>query len=363
MRVRRSGVLIRAREERGAVLMIVAICLFVVLGMLVLTFDLGRGVAIKRNMVAGTDAAAMAAARECAIGQPMGSAQTAAQMLLTRNNEAATMSSFEADAAQCSGDTGQLQDRTSLVTVKSSVDQEYFFAQIFGFTSGTVVASATAEWGPAVGVTNPVPLRLNGSLMDDCLAQPVGYEGEDCAFGFDNDDPAASSSNYWGVMNFPEGWPVAPGPNPVDCSSNAGGQSEVIDYLSGLGDEFSPMLWALPNPVYVCADPGLGSSTIQWIVDWLNSQADNSLIFPVMADPAVFPPVDSNGLAYPIIGFIKMTVVGAWKGNQARLHCQFAQRNASQFCIQLRRTDTEIVEGVPGTGTFYDQLKAIRLVD
>jgi len=361
MRVRRSGVLIRAREERGAVLMIVAICLFVVLGMLVLTFDLGRGVAIKRNMVAGTDAAAMAAARECAIGQPMGSAQTAAQMLLTRNNEAATMTEFEADAAQCSGDTGQLQDRTSLVTVKSSVDQEYFFAQIFGFTSGTVVASATAEWGPAVGVTNPVPLRMNGTQMGDCLDQPVGYEGEDCAFGFDNDDPAGSS--YWGVMNFPEGWPIAPGPNPADCAGNTGGQSDVIDYLSGLGDEFSPILWALPGPVYVCADAGLGASTIQWMIDWFISQEDNSLIFPVMADLNVWPTVDNDGLAYPIIGFIKMTVVGAWKGQQAKQHCTFAKGNSSAFCIQLRRTDTEIVEGVPGTGAVYDQLKAIRLVD
>lgn len=361
MRVKRSGVLIRAREERGAVLMIVAICLFVVLGMLVLTFDLGRGVAIKRNMVAGTDAAAIAAARECAIGQPMGSAEGAAQMLLTRNNEAATMTDFQADPSQCSGNPDVLQNQTSLVTVKSTVDQEYFFAQIFGFTSGSVVASATAEWGPAVGVSNPVPLRLNGAQTDGCLAQPVGYEGEECAFGFDNDDPAGSS--YWGVMNFPEGWPVAPGPNPVDCAGNQGGQSEVIDYLSGLGDEFSPVLWALPEPVYVCADAGLGASTISWMVDWFNSQEDNTLIFPVMADLEVWPTVDNNGLAYPIIGFIKMTVVGAWKGNEARQHCEFARRNSSQFCIQLRRTDTEIVDGIPGNGAFYDQLKAIRLVD
>lgn len=359
MRMRRSGVLIRAREERGAVLMIVAISLFVVLGMLVLTFDLGRGVAIKRNMVAGTDAAAIAAARECAMGQPMGAAQGAAQTLLTRNNEAATMTSFEADAAQCSGDTNQLQNQTSLVTVKSSVDQEYFFAQIFGFTSGSVVASATAEWGPAIGVANPVPLRLNGSALDACLTHEVGYEGSDCAFGFDNSDPEAQTASQWGILDFPEGWPPEDGANPLECSAQAGGANDVIDYLSGAGPDFFPVLWEIP--IYVCAEGGLNANTINWIINWLRANIGSSLIFPVMGPQ---PPVTQpGGQAWPVVGFVKLTVVGAWKGNEAKQHCTFEKKNASAFCIQLKRDDVEIVDGVPGTGAYYDQLKAIRLVD
>jgi len=52
MRVSRG----RLREdERGAVVMVVAIVLVVVIGMLVLVVDLGRGVAYKRQVVTGTD--------------------------------------------------------------------------------------------------------------------------------------------------------------------------------------------------------------------------------------------------------------------------------------------------------------------
>ena len=56
------------REESGAVLMIVAIAMLVLVGMLVLTVDLGRMVAVKREMVAGADAAVLAAAQQCALG-------------------------------------------------------------------------------------------------------------------------------------------------------------------------------------------------------------------------------------------------------------------------------------------------------
>ena len=47
MRVRKFSLARLRDEEQGAVLAIVAISLLALLGMLVLTFDLGRGVAIK----------------------------------------------------------------------------------------------------------------------------------------------------------------------------------------------------------------------------------------------------------------------------------------------------------------------------
>jgi Flp pilus assembly protein TadG len=67
MRVRRFSLARLRDEEQGAVLAMVAISLIVMLGMAVLTFDLGHGVALKRNMVGAADAAALAAARECGL--------------------------------------------------------------------------------------------------------------------------------------------------------------------------------------------------------------------------------------------------------------------------------------------------------
>jgi Flp pilus assembly protein TadG len=351
--------LVRLRDEQhGAVLMIVAICMIIMLGMLVLVFDLGRSVGIKRNMVAGADAASLAAAHACAAGQPMGTAQTAATTLITDNNAAATMTDFQADATQCSGIPGQLQQNVSDVTVTASVPVEYFFAPIFGLNNGTITSSATAQWGPAIGVANPVPLRLNSTSVDACLTQTIGYQGPLCAFGFDNDDP--NSGSTWGVLNFPEGWPAEGSANPPDCGGNSGGQSQVIEYLGGGGPDFTPVLWDLPDPIWVCADPGLSASTINYIVNWLNENIGLGLIFPVMGPQGSM--VASGGLVYPIVGFIKLTVVGAWKGQQAKQHCNLPKGNSSAFCVQLQRDDTSIVDGVPGNGAYYDQLKAVRLV-
>src|ERR671911_2407885 len=171
-------------EERGAVLAIVGISLLALLGMVVLTFDLGRGVAIKRNMVNAADSAALAAARECGLAHGTGSAQTEAKDLIVDNNGSAKLTNIAFDSApQCSG-AASGGERQVKVTV--SVPQDYFFAQIFGFNSGTVTASATAEW--TLGVTSPAPLRIDQLKIDECEEDGVlGPEGRiDCYFLFEN---------------------------------------------------------------------------------------------------------------------------------------------------------------------------------
>ena len=110
MRVRRLGFVRVRDEERGATLAIVAISLICLLGMLVLTFDLGRGVALKRNMVNGADAAALAAARECGLAHGDVAAKQAAADLVADNNGAATVIGFRIDPspAQCIGAPNQI---------------------------------------------------------------------------------------------------------------------------------------------------------------------------------------------------------------------------------------------------------------
>jgi Flp pilus assembly protein TadG len=62
MRVRGFSAARLRDDEQGAVLAVVAITLLVLIGMLVLTFDWGRGVFLKRNMVNAADAGARARA-------------------------------------------------------------------------------------------------------------------------------------------------------------------------------------------------------------------------------------------------------------------------------------------------------------
>ena len=360
MRVSRLDLRGLREEEGGAVVAMLAITLLVLIGMLVLTFDMGSIVSVRRDMVNASDAAVLAAARACALGDGYGAAQTAAGELIdenTANLSPTTMTAF--DAPECEA----LNSNLKYVAASAQTDVDYYFAPILGFESGPVNSTATAAWGPAIGVANPVPLRLLNGAVNACIqGQPIGYSGPECAFGFDNTDQNSQSASQWGVLDFPEGWPTAP-PNPMACSSQPGGANQVIEYLSGAVADFNPVLWALPDPVYVCAEGGLSATVVNWIIDWLNANVGTALIFPVMADPAVFPPVlSSGGEAYPIIGFVSLSVMGAWRGQQAKQHCDFQTQNASLFCVQLRYDGVDVVEGIPGSGTYYN-IQAIRLVE
>src|SRR6187549_3514500 len=91
------------RDESGAVMMIVAISMIVLLGMLVLTVDVGRGIAVKREMVAGADAAALAAAQQCAMGNNEPDARAAAEDVLAQNKSAAVLTPSGFQAPECDG--------------------------------------------------------------------------------------------------------------------------------------------------------------------------------------------------------------------------------------------------------------------
>ena len=171
MRVRGFSLARLRDDDQGAVLAIVAISLLVLLGMLVLTFDLGHGVALKRNMVNAADSGALAAARECGLANGEASATQAADQLIADNNASASRVGplqFNPGPSACSGAGNPDPDGKNTVTVTVSVPQEYFFAQIFGFDGGTVVATATAEW--TMELSGPAPLKVEALKVDECLS-------------------------------------------------------------------------------------------------------------------------------------------------------------------------------------------------
>ena len=341
MRVR--GFRARLRDdEQGAVLAIVAITLLVLLGMLVLTFDLGRGVAIKRNAVNAADSGALAAAMECGLGNGDVSARQAADDLVVQNNADADVTGFELDPAECNGFGS---DGENTVTVTVSVPQDYAFAQIFGFDDGTVVASATAEW--TMGVPNPVPLRLEMLRVEECTdGHQPGYAGPECYFTFEK----SGSGSQRGWLDFPQGWPVqGQDPNPLDCTSQAGGANELREYIEKMGlgksTNFNAILWN-PPPTYVCAAGGVPNTLVQAMQNWLitvaNMDPKPAVFFPVAAcdgsTPPCFPWITTSGReAYPVIDFVGMRIVDAWSGQAARAqeNCEFERRSADVFCIHM----------------------------
>ena len=352
-------------EERGAVLAIVALSLLALLGMVVLTFDLGRGVALKRNMVNAADAAALAAARECGLARGTGPAQTEAKDLIVDNNGSAKLTNIAFDSApQCSGasSSGERQVR---VTV--SVPQDYFFAQIFGFNSGTVTASATAEW--TLGQTSPAPLRIDQLKIRDCEEEGVvNPEGRiDCYFTFEKGSAPLNSD--WGWLNLPEGWPIKDqDSNPMTCTAQAGGANDLNDYIGTMGGmgtpgkQFEAGLWdptGAGNPAtYVCASTGHKATSVQAIQDWVDDvetamkngtlESEPVALFPVVACDKAESPGDSScrewkytpGTAYPVVKFQGFYVKEALDGQDARRNpnCEFTRESSDVFCLHLQTT-------------------------
>jgi Flp pilus assembly protein TadG len=352
-------------EERGAVLAIVAISLLALLGMVVLTFDLGRGVALKRNMVNAADSAALAAARECGLAHGEIQARNAADQLIASNNAAAFRSGFQLDMPpQCSGvpSSGERQVR---VTV--SVPQDYFFAQIFGFNSGTVTASATAEW--TLGQTSPAPLRIDQLQIRECEEDGVvNPEGRiDCYFTFEKGAEPLNSD--WGWLNLPEGWPIKDqDSNPMGCTAQAGGANDLNDYIGTMGGmgtpgkQFEAGLWDPSGggnpPTYVCGSTGHKATSVQSIQDWVDTvktamddgtlETEPVVLFPVVACDTATSPGDSScrawkytpGTAYPVVKFQGFYVREALDGQDARRNpnCEFTRHSSDVFCIHLQTT-------------------------
>jgi hypothetical protein len=355
MRVRSFNLARLRDEEQGAVLAMVAISLIVLLGMAVLTFDLGHGVALKRNMVNAADAGALAAARECGLAKGEASARAAASQLVTDNNDAASLLpgtdglEINPDPAVCSGAGNPDPDGKNTVTVTVTVPQEYFFAQIFGFEGGEVVATATAEW--TMEMSGPAPLKVEALKVDECLK---GGSGSSCYVGYDN------SGQQYGWLNFPEGWPAEGEANPPTSCPSSGGANDLKDYVGQMGGTggsggFSPTLWNVP--VWVCAKDGKNDSALHAIQTWIDTVGNPPLPEPrpVVSFPVVAPsssPCPPEGCwpryvnpvaSYPVIkfqGFYIENVFETGHDIDKAGHtedCGFSGKKApgSAFCIEL----------------------------
>jgi Flp pilus assembly protein TadG len=356
-------------DERGAVLVIVAISLLAVIGMLVLTFDLGRGVALKRNMVNAADAASLAAARECGLAHGEAQAMNAADQLIADNNGSAVRSGWNLDSVpQCSGVPA---DGERQVTVTVSVPQEYFFAQIFGFTSGTVTATATAEW--TLGETAPAPIKVDQMKVDQCETEGVpDPEGRiDCYFTFEK-GPSPLNAD-WGWLNLPEGWPIqGTDTNPMTCTSQKGGSKDLSGYIGGMGgmgapgnETQLPGLWdptgAGAPPTYVCSSTGHKATSVAAIQDWVDNvtsllaqgklESEPTVLFPIVACDPTKAPGNPNcrewkytpGVAFPVVRLQGFYVKEALDGQAARKNpnCKFTKKSSDVFCLHLQTTGVD----------------------
>jgi hypothetical protein len=132
-------------DEGGTVVLMVALSLVALIGMLVLTFDLGSLVARKRTMVTASDSAALAAARSCAGLPPVVAPEAAADALASANAGAGITGGITA-AENCGVPTNPAKVMGS-VTVNYAKTFELYFAPLLGVNDATVRSDGSAVWG------------------------------------------------------------------------------------------------------------------------------------------------------------------------------------------------------------------------
>lgn len=247
-------------DEGGAVLALYALSFVAILGMLALTLDLGRGVAVRRDMVNAADAAALGAAQECAVQHDTASAQGVANGLTTANRDGATVSAFSAPDCEV---TPLTSPRT--VTVQTQATMNYFVAPILGFNDVEVRTSATALYGPLDKVY-AAPISVNYQSLVDCFILPYDKSNppRECTLAYPKD---TLQEPRWGILDLAH-W------NDPDAAPCHVSSSEAQDRITG-PDSFPFVELNDSPPTYDCVDNGLSDAV------WETLEG-RTLIFPVI---------------------------------------------------------------------------------
>lgn len=159
------------RDERGQSLVLTALAVFVLLGMVGTTVDVGFMYFNKRNLQNVADAASLAGARELVDGKKNGPHDVYDFVLEYVEKHGLNESNIENqnELKQISRSNGDTQ-----VPVLLKTEAGYFFARALGFTSADIGARATAAIGPPMGMSGLIPIGIQESVFNS-LGAGNGY--------------------------------------------------------------------------------------------------------------------------------------------------------------------------------------------
>ena len=304
----------------------VALSLIALLGMVVLVVDLGAMLTLRRRMVGGADAAALAGAQSCAREKPW-EAEAQADDFATSNQENVVQAAFS--TVGC----GTSSSGTIHVGYKAPIDLT--FAPVLGFPDKSeVAASATAEWGPAGGLSVlPIVISLDDQRRIPCVYKSVGSS---CNYFWDNSQSSFNDSSNWGFANL-NLWNVDAG-----SSCPNAGTSERRDWILGGGP---PVAIDLRGHSLVCADSG--HSTSSWF-DALQSLVGTIAFFPVN-DPSL--EVRTSGREkYAIIGFTALKIERVLQGNDPAAIGTPGSGGSCSTSMSMRPGTTVYLDALSGPG-------------
>ena len=258
--------------ELGAVAVIVAIVATLVIAMAAFALDTGDLWQSRRNLIVGTDAAALAAAEIYASNG---------------NGCAGTPSTYMAKNDPDGSVTGcsftSLGPAAGYVTVDGERTVDYTFAGVFGLESHDVQSTTTAAYGQPNGLRGLRPLGLCadspelGAWMasgmstpftttitygknapDDCGANVPGNWG---VLDFDGGANSSNDTKNWIEFGYP-GLVTAPGTSPGDPGAFSNSLGSALNTLKTSGEVFQ-------LPIYDSAS-GNGSNAVFHLVGFVS---------------------------------------------------------------------------------------------
>jgi Flp pilus assembly protein TadG len=354
------------KEERGAVAVIVALSLIALMGMIVLTVDVGGLLYRRRQMVSASDAAALAAAQSCALGSTKaGVPETQADTFAGDNLSGITL----IGGIVASETVGCETARNGHVTVQYSSVQNLWFAGIFGQSQNDVVTKATAEWG-ASGSANPIPFIVtmhdfgNVYCTDPDTGLPVQInpettpEGANCYVWFDNGSNSGSFGGFggsvFGSLNL-NSWNIGETEN---CPNKDLDANRDYAYNGGFNGDMDPLNY--PDPTWVCI--GAGEQDTLYGDNGLKNQEGNILVFPV-TDGQVVESSSGQIEKFNVVGFVAFQLVHVYDANEiggGSGTCVVEQTFAPGQQLAL---NTVTGNGCPGTSDVIQDLTITSVTD
>lgn len=279
--------------EQGAVAVLVAILMTVLLGFAAFGIDIANMASDKQQLQNGADAAALAIAQSCAKGDSCDNASGDAV-----STDFAAANRLDGDTnATVDGYVLELNLAESYVKVETVGLTNHWFAQFIGRSESQITARAKASWAamPAASATLPVTISWCSLLEQDNII--AGDDGSLVFTGADGEVitiyTTGNEANY-------------------DCEYATGsagsipGGFAILDSVSGDGGSCYAETTTEGDDTFTGSDPGndgLGNACDN---DWLASLLGQEVLVPVFDYT-----VDQGQFAeYHIVGYATFVLLG-----------------------------------------------------
>ena len=297
---------VRKRNSDGAAAIVISVCITVLFGSAAIVLDAGDIWQERRQLVSATDAAAVAAAQDEALG--INGCEASAGVYVLANAPEAVLTSC---VAAGSGSGGQ-------VSVAAEVTVVHALAKVLGRDQTIVRASSTAQYGKPAALLGLRPFAL--------CAEAPGF----LAWQASSHSTTDIFRIYYGKTS------------PDDCGGPAPGNWGLIDYNGGANSNSELKNWVqngypgvVSAPNWNSGDPGAFSNTLP-----ISNIVGTTIQLPIYDDYNESP---GAGAQFNIVGFVSVRITGynATGPDASRyLDVQFLTAVASGVCCDDGTTDT-----------------------